>query len=132
VTSVEFALILFPFLLLLLGTFDLGRYFLTLHSVSAFANAAARYCLVNYNFETYGVFVSASSLSNPNLADAAPFLDPTVLQVSATCQPVTFHPADLGDGLQQRTVTAQYPFQPITPGLDLLDTTITQTVTFDY
>ena len=99
----EFGLIAIPFFFITIATTDLGRYFLTQHSLRTLTSEAARAVMVN----CFNATASCSLTSaQKTVAEAkTPFLIPGSTQLTATQSA----PA-AGTGLRTVNVTAVYPF----------------------
>jgi hypothetical protein len=122
VTSLELALILAPFLWLMLGIFDLGRYFFTVQSMVTLMAEAERFAIVNPS----AVAWPPCSRGNwSSVANATPLLDPA--QVDVCIQAVNV------GAVTQIQVQVTYPFSAMTPGLkSALDGPLTETTTYIY
>jgi hypothetical protein len=142
VTSLELALVLVVFMWLLMGVFDLGRYFFTVQSMVTLMAEAGRYVTIagegsgtalqgvaaqGAGPECYAIntFSSISAVVPP------PLLDPTQGQI---CINVL---TPFGLGVNQIQVTVNYPFTAFTPGLSGLNGTLTEnplteTATYSY
>ena len=122
VTSLEVALVLGPFLFLLLGVCDFGRYFFTLQSMTTLMAEAARTAII------YGPYSEQAPGCGPNswpgISTVAPLLDPA--QVYLCINPISLY------GVSQVQVTVQYPFDANTPGLSALSGLLQQTATYSY
>jgi Flp pilus assembly protein TadG len=126
-TSLEFALVAVPFLFLLIAGMDLGRYFITQHSLRTLGAEAMRATLIQCFGQT-----TACTLPTANRQSAiatVPYLmaGSTVLTASQTAPAV-------GTGFRTVTVTAQYPFAFILPawtGLNV-NSPLTETMSFQY
>jgi Flp pilus assembly protein TadG len=70
-TALEFGLIGLPFLLMLLGIFDIGRYAITAHSLQTLADANARALIVNNCYSWQIIKGQAVNCGNANLLSAA-------------------------------------------------------------
>jgi Flp pilus assembly protein TadG len=66
-TALEFGLIGLPFLLMLLGIFDIGRYAITAHSLQTLADANARALIVNNCYSWQMIKGQAVNCTNANL-----------------------------------------------------------------
>jgi Flp pilus assembly protein TadG len=126
-TSLEFALVAIPFLFMLIAGMDLGRYFITQHSLRTLGSEAVRSTLI-YCFGQN----TACSLPAANKQTAkamVPFLAAGSIGLTASqTAPVA------GTGFRTITVTAQYPFAFILPawtGLNV-NSPLTETMSFQY
>jgi Flp pilus assembly protein TadG len=99
VTSLEFALVVVAFFLMLFGVVDVARYFLTWHGLNSVASEAARASQVNNWSFACG---HPSSGTAATVAGAAPFL--------ATSQLTLCVVKGTSTGLTTISVTASYPF----------------------
>jgi hypothetical protein len=126
-TSLEFALIAAPFFFVLIAGTDLGRYFLTQHSMRTLTSEAARSAVVN----CFGVAtwcVPSMAVPSPSTVWAkVPFLDSAAPGASLTAEQTT----NLA-GVRTISVTAHYPFEAICPGLSGLSGTIAETTKLEY
>ena len=98
---VEFALTIAVFLLLVLGTFDVGRAFLAYTVVSNVAREASRYGAAH---SSEAGWVAAARQAGTNLAVG---LDPSAIALSVSTQQI--------DGLPYISVTGTYQFHSVTP-----------------
>ena len=124
-TSLELALVMLPFLWLMMGTIDIGRYLFTVQSMTTVMTDAHRSVMLAYaagggNAVPEGCFNFSSWSSTAhqyaNTTDGPPpLLDPAQGTVIVTA--IT---KIIGWGTQQMQVTVRYPFVPITPWLNLL------------
>jgi hypothetical protein len=121
VTSLELALVLVAFLWMMMGIFDLARYLVIVQSLVTLMTDAERYAVIDPLDATNYCFGAATW---PNTATSAPLLDPNQVNVSI-CQ-VTVA------GVNQMQVTATYPFAAITPGLEALNGTVTETTIYAW
>jgi Flp pilus assembly protein TadG len=114
---VEFALAASVFLLLILGTFDVGRGYLAYAVVSNAAREASRYAAAH---ASESGFAAAAQQAGANLAVG---IDAAALSLAVTTQQL--------DGLTYITVTGTYHFHSLTPfaGGLLGDPIIIQVVT---
>jgi len=126
-TSLEFALVAIPFLLMLIAGMDLGRYFITQHSLRTLGAEAMRATLIYCFGQT-----TACSLPAPNKQSAkamVPFLVGGSIMLTANQTALV-----AGTGFRTITVTAQYPFAFILPawtGLNV-NSPLTETMSFQY
>jgi hypothetical protein len=121
----EFALVAIPFLFLMIATTDLGRYFITLHSLRTLTAEAARSVMVN----CFGGGACCLTTTQISAAEAkTPFLVPASFRtVPSACQQ-----APDASGLRTVTVSAQYPFTFIFLVWSALSGPISETMTFAY
>jgi hypothetical protein len=125
-TSLETALVLLAFLMLLLGVIDVARYLFALQSLDDLANRAVRAGIASDT-----LVLGHGGSACPLAATAGlpftlpPFLDPatTVCIVQGTIS-----------GSRVVTVTVTSPFSAVTPGLSALTSSgaMTQTVQMAY
>jgi Flp pilus assembly protein TadG len=126
-TSLEFALVAIPFLFMLIAGMDLGRYFITQHSLRTLGAEAMRATLIYCFGQT-----TACSLPTANEQAAkamVPFLAGSSIVLTANQTA-----AVAGTGFRTITVTAQYPFAFILPawtGLNV-NSPLTETMSFQY
>lgn len=119
-TSLEMAVILSAFLVLLLGITDVARYLMTLQSVDYLATTAARAGVASATFALGSTSGSCPTVASSTLPfTAPPFLDPAttlcVIQTTATGGTVV-------------TAQASAPFVSVTPVVSAFPSTITTTV----
>lgn len=126
--SLELALVLIGFLMLLLGTIDIARYLFTMQTVSFLADRAARAAVVNSSFALGSVGESCPTVSGSTLPFTAPPFDP------ATTMCVLQNETASQSGGYVVTVTVSAPFTSVTPGLSALTGTsqITETLQITY
>ena len=121
VTSLEVAVIFGAFIVLMFGTIDLSRYFFTQQALTTLVNSAARQGLADPGFgQCDGPPSSWTAI--PNIT---PLIDSNQVSICVT-QP------NFSTGVQVLTVTGTYNFMSITPGLDALIGTMSETVTYQY
>lgn len=118
VTSLEFALVFVPFLWLMFGIFDIGRYFFTVQSMVTLMTAAERCVIVNPNQQNWPGCLGTGTL--------VPLLDPSLVSVAIS------GPSNSPGAVTQIQVTVTYQFAAITPGLGLLSGPLTETTTYSY
>jgi hypothetical protein len=127
-SSLEFALVAVPFVFMLVGGMDLGRYFITRHSLHTLVDETARSAVVNcFNQKAcpYGTAVPTPS----NLWSKVPFLQQSLAGASLTVSQ-TF---DTTTGIRTITATANYPFAFALPAwTGLYSTGITETTNLKY
>ena len=128
ISSLEFALVFVPFIWLMTGIFDIGRYFFTIQSMVTLMSEAERYSMLNPLWAPCGTDSWAGA------ATLAPLLDPTEINLCVT--PLNGVGTNGPGAVTQIQLTVSYPFTAITPGLGLLDHTssnpLTQTATISY
>jgi Flp pilus assembly protein TadG len=115
----ELALVLVPFVWLMLGTIDIARYIFTLQQVVGLLSEAGRMSLTSIDWAPFG------TNSWAGISTVAPLLDPTQVTLDVT-QGLS------GVGVYYSSVTVQYPFVAYTPGLAMLSGTITETTNYAY
>lgn len=127
-SSLEFALVAIPFVFMLLATMDLGRYFITAHSVHTLVDEATRSAVVNcFGLQScnYGTAVPTPSV----VWNKVPFLSSSVTGASLTAS----QSYDTGTGIRTITTTATYPFSFVLPAWTGLFTSgISETTQFKY
>ena len=116
-TSVEFALVGALFLALLIGTMEVGRFYLTQQSLREATAVAARRAMVDAAF-------SGCAAPLAEVAATTPLLNPASLTLCVT--------RTTSAGLTTLTVDAAYPFAAVLPMLRLDRTRLPDrtTVTF--
>lgn len=119
--ALEFALVALAFFYLLIGTLELGRYFVTQHSVRTVVAEAARSAWVNAPAGGCGALTTAQRTAAESFS---PFL--SVAQLTLTL--ATGNAA----GVSTTTTTATYPFTSYMPLLTGLTGTITETTQLSY
>jgi Flp pilus assembly protein TadG len=117
-TSLELALVTVAFLTLLVGSMDLGRYYLVAHSIRTAASEAARAALLDTT-------MSDCDTPKAKVSALVPLLDPTALSVCVTQFPFV-------SGVNTITATVTYTFSAISPMLAALNGTITETTVIKY
>jgi Flp pilus assembly protein TadG len=98
---IEFVLSVSVFLLLVLGTFDIGRAYLAYTVVSNVAREASRYGAAHYQ---QAGWAAAAQQAGANLAVG---IDPSALKLTVTSQPI--------DTLPYISVSGTYAFHSVTP-----------------
>lgn len=118
-TTLEFALILIPFLWLIMSMFDLGRYLYTIQALVTQMADAHRFEIISHSINSSNGMPQGCSDFNDwsSLTAAAP---PPMLDPSQGTVCVTLISSQTQWGATQVQVTVQYPFIPITPGLAAL------------
>jgi hypothetical protein len=128
ITSLEFALVFVPFIWLMTGIFDIGRYFFTIQSMATVLSGAERYSMINPLWAPCGTDSWATA------ATIAPLLDSTQINLCVT--PINGVGTNGPGAVTQIQVTVTYPFTAVTPGLGVLNTTesspLTQRATISY
>jgi hypothetical protein len=121
VTSLELALVMVPFFLMMLGTFDLVRYLYTEQALLTVMSEAGRFAMTvpRNQWQICGIGSWAET------ASLAPLLD--AQQVN-----VCIGSVNTVGIVNQVQVTVQYPFTATTPLLSALDGTLTQTTIYSY
>jgi TadE-like protein len=104
-SSLEFALVAVPFLLLLIAGMDLGRYFITQHSLRTLTSEAARATLV----ACYGATGSCPlpKVNWQTVEARVPFLNSALLNPLPTANQGAPDPST---GVRIISVTVSYPF----------------------
>jgi len=135
VTSLELALVMVPFMYLLMAVTDLARYFFTIQAMTTLMNDTIRYDWLYYvDHNTFssmdgGCYTTFSAAQAVSGVAASPLLsnttDPTI-QLCVDYNPVTnVATGQYGGAVYQSLVVVQYPFTTITPGLSGLNGTLT-------
>ena len=118
----EFALIVIPFMFIMIAVTDLGRYWLTQHSLRTLTAEAARSAMVNC-FGKGSCSLNATQVSA--VETATPFLIPGSVTLTAS-QTVN------ASGLRTISVTAVYPFNFIFVAWFGLSGNVTETTSVSY
>jgi Flp pilus assembly protein TadG len=126
--SLEFALVSLPFLLILIAGMDLGRYFLTQHSLRTLISVATRSALI-YCYGASGVCTLTTPLAQ-TAETKVPFL--TAGSITWPSGLPTQTAPNPGTGVRTITVTARYPFTFILPVWTGLNGPITETTSMQY
>jgi Flp pilus assembly protein TadG len=121
VTSLEFALVFPMFMLLFLGTIELGRYWLTVHSLRTLAAEASRAALID---TTLGASTQDCAKAKALVGGRAPFINTSALTLCVT-QTTTA-------GVITINVTASYPFSFVLPILKRDSGTLSETTHTAY
>jgi len=135
VSSLELALVLVAFLLLITGIFDVGRYLFTIQSMVTLMNDAARYEMVLANFastvQPEGISAWTGKTGSAILPPVAvpPLIDGARGTISVRFLNQNNVPAP---SMTQMTVTVAYPFLASSPLLRGLNGTLTETATYSY
>lgn len=110
--SLEFALVGLAFLLILFGTLDLGRYFMTMHSLRTLTSALARATLV-YCGRTGAVYTSSCNLPAAGV-DSAESQVPFLKSIDFTSTPSATRSQAVA-GVATITASATYNFTFVLP-----------------
>jgi hypothetical protein len=121
VASLEFALIMVPFLWMVLAVFDLGRYLFTVQAMVTLVTDTQRYVMLNTEDGVPPGCVDFNAWSNTTSAGPPP----VGLDASLGTICVTFVNQQTGWSAIQVLVSVQYPFVAITPGLSALTSLMT-------
>jgi Flp pilus assembly protein TadG len=126
--TLEFALVAIPFLFLLIAGTDLGRYFITKHSLHTLTDEAVRLTMVTCFNQTASC--SLSSTNWQKVETNVPFLSPSSLNPT----PTATQTLNTAIGIRTITVTATYPFAFILPAWTALNANspITDTTSLQY
>lgn len=116
-TALEFGLLAGVFFALLMAGMDLGRYYLTLHSLHTLLGKAMRAALIDPQLTGCSAPVSG-------LSAATPFLDPAKLTLCVS--------QSVASGMTTITVTATYPFTFLLPAWTGDSTTLSDQTTGAY
>ncbi|APG85571.1 type IV pilus associated TadE family protein TadE [Sinorhizobium americanum CCGM7] len=107
-TAVEFAIVCFPLLLLILGVVEFGRAFYVRNDLSYAADFAARQVLIGQIARDAPDSEAQSKLASA-VRDKFGSGDPDLLQIVVSKQTV--------DGIDFRVLSIRYPFRFFVPGL---------------
>ena len=107
-TAVEFAIVCFPLLLLVLGVIEFGRAFYVRNDLSYAADVAARQVLIGTVARDAPNSEVQTKLETA-LRDNFDSGDPGLLQIAVTKQTV--------DGIDFRVLSISYPFRFFLPGI---------------
>jgi Flp pilus assembly protein TadG len=126
--GLEFALVAIPFVFLLMAGMDLGRYFITQHSLRTLTSEAVRATLVSCYGSTGAC--SLPSASKTTAAAKVPFLT----SGSVTWVTANQTAPDANTGVRTISVAVSYPFTFILPAWISLNANspITESTSFDY
>lgn len=116
-TTLEFSLIGGAFFLLIFGGMDLGRYYITLHSLHTVLGGAVRAAIIN---PTLTGCTAPAAL----VAAQAPFLQPSLLSLCVT--------RATSSGVTTISVTASYNFNFVVPIWSSSSGTLSDTTTLSY
>lgn len=105
----EFALVSSAFVMMLLATIDIGRYFFTAEAVRTVTAEAARASLITYRNDVNSNCPSSSAMETAAIT-RSPFLGANLLDLTVTCST---------SGPKVITVTTSYPFQLMIPWIPL-------------
>jgi Flp pilus assembly protein TadG len=126
-TSLEFALVAVPFVFLLLAGMDLGRYFITRHSLRTLVVETARLAVINCAGRSACDY--ATAVPTPTLMWAkVPFLDPAGSGASLSANQTV----NAASGVATVTATASYDFTFVLPAWIDMNGAITETIRWDY
>jgi Flp pilus assembly protein TadG len=125
-TAVEFAVVALLLVIVLIGTMDLGRYYLIEHSLRALAAEAARAQVNPALYSNASVNISENGPINDSFVTMTPFINDSNLTVSVQ----TNNAGVIGP--YQITATASYTFTAISPVWSSLNGTITETTMLQY
>ncbi len=117
-TSLEFAIISVAFLTLLVGSMDLGRYYLVEHSLRSVVSEAVRAALADST-------LSGCSAPWAKVGAITPLLDSNLITLCVTQNANTY-------GVITVTVNVSYTFSAISPMLASLNGTITEATAVSY
>lgn len=142
-TALEYAMVFPAFAFLLLGTIELGRYFITVQMVNTVAAEAARVALIDYDKKNASGQSYVSSTIEDVMRARAPFLSATDLNISVTrtdyATALAEGHADYAKrGMSDINVTATYPFTTVMRviffgrNFNFLNQTITSTTTYRF
>ena len=127
-TSLQFALVAVPFVFLLMAGMDLGRYFITQHSLRTLVSEAVRATLVS----CYGSASACNlpSASETTVAAKVPFLT----SGSITWVTASQTAPNASTGVRTISVSVSYPFTFILPVWTSLNANspIAQSTSFQY
>jgi Flp pilus assembly protein TadG len=115
--ALEFGLVCAAFALLLLAVMDLGRFYLTLHSLHTVLGSATRAALVDPT-------LSGCTTPVQRVASSAPFLQSSALSLCVT--------QGVSGGMTTVTVTASYPFNAVLPAWAGAAITLSDSTTASY
>ena len=117
----EFAFVALPFLFLLLGTIELGRYFFTQQNLRTLAAESARAAMIN----SANVGCPPSNAVMATINQKTPFLNSSGLTVCIT-------PATDSAGRKTINVTASYAFTTPVPFVSFLNGTVSDSTRLIY
>ena len=146
VTSLELALVMVPFMYMLMAVTDLARYFFTIQAMTTLMNDSIRYDWITGMARDDAAHVTTgggplgSSCVTFSQAQAtsgvavSPLLwDDSASKIGFDFNPVTLLSTDPnGGGVSQAQIYMQYPFSAITPGLQVLNGTLTMQSGLSY
>jgi hypothetical protein len=127
VTSLELALVLVPFMFLVMAIFDIARYMFTVQSMVTLMMQAERTIMINPGLGSQPLCpINIGNWTNMMGMTTPPMIDPTQGTICIN----TISP----QGVYQIQVTLTYPFTTITPGLGGLapDGTLTRSATNSF
>ena len=126
-SSLEFALVAIPFIFMIIAGMDLGRYFITQHSLRTLISEAIRSAVINCSDR--GACNYATAVPVPSAVWAqAPFLNATAPHATLTAGQTI----DGATGVRTITATATYGFSFILPVWQGVDGTLTETTVRKY
>jgi Flp pilus assembly protein TadG len=104
-TTLEFALVSLAFLMLLLGTFEVGRYYFTSEAVRTVTAEAARKAMMDFRSSAPSSCPASNSVKTYVTSTSArtPFLGSSQLSLTVTC-------GTTASGASSITVNVSYPF----------------------
>lgn len=125
--SLEFALVAIPFVLLLIAGMDLGRYFITQHSLRTLTSEVTRSAVINCS--GLDTCPYATAVPSPSAIWATvPFLDSALPGVSLSASQMLN-----ADGTHTITVSVTYPFHFVLPTwTGLYSSGITESTSLQY
>lgn len=126
--GLQFAFVAIPFVLLLLAGMDLGRYFITRHSLRTLISETVRATLISCYGSTGAC--NLPSASKTTVAAKVPFLN----SASITWVTANQSAPNASTGVKTITVTVSYPFIFVLPAWVSLNATspITESISFQF
>ena len=112
-SALEFSLVLMPFLLLLVGSMELGRYYFTAENIRSLVAETGRQAVLNKNFGGNGSCASLSDANKQIIAKKTPFVNWHDLTICVQ--------NGVGPGTVNITVQASYPFSTPFPFISQLN-----------
>jgi Flp pilus assembly protein TadG len=125
--SLEFALVAIPFVFILIAGMDLGRYFITQHSLRTLTSEAVRATLLVCNASN--IACPLPSGSKTAVWAKVPFLSSTSQNASLAANQTA---PDSTTGVRTITATVNYQITFILPAWTGLNGTITETTSLSY
>ena len=125
--GLQFAFVAIPFVLLLLAGMDLGRYFITQHSLRTLVSEAVRATMITCYGNTS--LCNLPSANETTVAAQAPFLNSgSITWVTAN------QSAPDANGVRTISVTVSYPFIFVLPAWVSLNASspITESISFQF